>query len=561
MKEVLTFLVIFVGSVSLFLFGLKYMSESMQKVFGKNMRKLISLVSDNKWKNMGVGIVLTSVTQSTSAVTVTAMNFVHNGIYTLKQAFEILLGASIGNTFPIWIFAIIGFNFNLQVFSFLLLFIGFVLLVKKDIQIKTIGEVLIGFALMYLAFYFFLQIIDLLAIYKTHIFNEINNYGIAAYVMLLVIGSFFAVFIKSMSLMSVLTMILAYKGIISIEYSIVLILGENIGKTFSAIFATKTADKRAKQVAWFYSFINVFAAVWVMVILTKFIFFIDNTFVFIGLKAFNSNPENIPYAICLFLTIYNLANSLLISVFVNKIVSITNKSNKVDNKMDRNTIANIESGYLNTSELNFWMVKKEILKFSELTKEMFLTIPDLLSPREEETFKRLLRKLYEFEELNDKFEIDIAKLLIKLSNHELSHETQSLIRKMRRVALELEKLGDICLRMGQLIENKNTEKAYFTPEQREKITQLFAIVEESFDLMIKNLMKDNKEIDYVKAVKLAKSINLFHKNIKQESIEEINLGLYPAKSGFYYNKLTGACEKMGKTILCITAVLTGVEQE
>lgn len=533
----------------------------MQKVFGKNMRKLISLVNDNKWKNMGVGMVLTSVTQSTSAVTVTAMNFVHNGIYSLKQSFEVLLGAAIGNTFPIWIFALIGFNFNLQVFSFLLLFIGFVLLVKKDIQLRTIGEVVIGFALMYLSFYFFMQIIDALVLYKAHIFNDLNNYGIAAYVMLLVIGSFFAIFIKSMSLMSVLTMILAYKGLISIEYSIVLILGENIGKTFSAIFATKTVDRRAKQVAWFYSFINIFAAIWVLIILSKFIIFIDNTFVFLGLSAFSSNPENIPYVICLFLTFYNIANSLLISLFVNKIVVFANKSSKVDNKVDRNTIANVESGYLNTSELNFWMVKKEILKFSELTKNMFLTIPELLSPREEDTFKRLLRKLYEYEELNDKFEIDIAKLLIKLSNNELSYETQSLTRKMRRVVLELEKLGDICLRMGQLIENKNTEKAYFTPEQREKITQLFAIVEESYDLMIKNLMKDDKEIDYVKAVKLAKSINQFHKNTKQDSLEEINLGLYPAKSGFYYNKLTGACEKMGKTILCISAVLTGVEQE
>ena len=556
----LTIVVFFLGSISLFLFGLKYMSESLQKIFAKNIRSLVSQISNHKIKNIGIGALLASVTQSTSAVAVSTMNFVQNGLYSTKQAFEILLGASIGNTFPIWIYALIGFNINLPIFIALLIIIGFFLIVKKDIQIRNLGEIIIGFSLMFLSFYLFLLISNNFNINHKQFFNEIANYGIAANIMLIVIGGFIAIFIKSVSLMSILTMILAYKGILSLEYSLILILGENIGKTFTTFVAANKADKRVKQVAWFYFFMNIFAALWVFVILT---FFSENIYHFFGKIGFSNliiDVNKTPFAICLFITLYNLANSVFISFFTSKIAYYFNKSLKANEVEKSKKIDNIESGYFNTSEINFMVVKSEILKYSELTQQMFLIIPELLSPKEPEVFKEQLKKLYDLELLNDQFEVDIAKLLIKISKNEISYETQTLVSKMRRITIELEKLGDIALRVGQLIENKNIEKAYFTPEQREKINLLFNMINELFNLLNKNFKKEDMNVDYILAAKMVKNINQLQKNIKNESIEELNIGLYPAKSGFYYNKISNAYEKSGKTILNIFAILSGVEQ-
>lgn len=565
MSQTVFLLLSLVGALGLFLYGMKLMSDGVQKIFANYLRKILANISKNSIYGIVSGVIITAIIQSSSATVSLIVSFVNAGYISLTEAIAVIMGANIGTTSTAWIIAFFGIKYTVVSAVLPLFGIGLPILIfsKRD-NLKSSAEILIGISLLFLGLNFISLLIANISENKVFLdwFISIADYGLLGKLFFLLLGIFLSIVLQSSSASVALTLVLAYHGWINFEVGACIILGENVGKTLSLNITANAGNVFARRATFANTIINSIGVVWVFFLVSTFEYSINTFFTSLGFHSPATDVQNLAIALALFHTLFNLINTLLwlpfVKPLVNKLERIIVAKSKDEEKFH---LELMETGLLKTSELSLFEAQKEMVKFAEITQRMFNFIPELITETNTEKTKELYSRIHKYEEIIDRIEFEIANFLIKISQQDISKNGLKNARAMLRIVSNMEKIGDLCYQMSLNIERKAKDKAWFTPEQRHNLKLMFVVINKSFDLMIANLNSPIKKVDMDKVIELENKLNNLRDTIREQhflSIEE-NKEEYNIKSGLYYNGLYSALEKLGDHILNINEAITGIK--
>ena len=484
-----------IGSLALLMFGMKSMSEALQKMAGSQLRNVLQAMTTNRFTGMFTGAFVTAAVQSSTATTVMTVSFVNAGLLTLAQAISIIMGANIGTTFTAWIMSA-GFSFNITDFVWPAFFIGLLLIYSKNKRI--IGDFLFGISFLLLGLGTLKATgteMHLESIPAVMDFFQSFEDNYLSYFIFLIIGGVMTVCVQSSAAVMAITMTLCSTGVLPIYLGIALVMGENIGTTVTSNVAAMTANTQARRAAFAHMFFNIFGVIWVLCI---FRFFINMVCGMVGYNPTAPNPALLPFVLATFHTTFNILNTLILIWFIPQIEAFVCKviTGNKNQEEDEFRLKFISSGLLNTPELSILEAKKEISNFAMRCHRMFRLVNDLLTVTKDEEFNKLFSRIEKYENITDNMENEIANYLTKVSEGHLSDESKSRITRMMRQIDELESIGDSCYNLARTINRrrKNAKQEY-TPEQTEHINAMMVLVENAMENMDTNddlFSKNNK---------------------------------------------------------------------
>ncbi len=559
------FLTLF-GSLSLFLFGMKTMSEGIQKFAGDKMRSILAAMTSNRFAGVLTGFLLTTLVQSSSASTVMVVSFVNAGLMSLVQSIGVIMGANIGTTTTAWLISLLGFELNISALSIPLIGISFPLLLNSRERLNSLGQILLGFALLFMGLDFLRGAVPNLEtnpqMFKS--LQDLTDYGVYSTFLFLGLGTLLTIVLQSSSATMALTLVMCNYGWIGFEHGAAIVLGENIGTTITANLAALVGNVYAKRTALAHSVFNIIGIIWMLLLFRFFLDRIDFFMVHFGLGSPMVSPTRIPIGLSIFHTVFNITNTFLLIGFIRYMVLfvefILPSRGK---KFERPQLEYFSSGFLHMAELSVFQAKKEVRKYAELSHRMFNFIPALIIETDKKEFQNILEKVSKYEEITDRVEVEITTFLIKISRRQLSSHAAEELRRMRVVSSEIEKIGDVCFKMSTLMEEKKKEKVYFTPAQRSDLFEMFKLVNNAFDLMLENMQVSTHEVreNLHRANAYEKSINAFRDQARDAVIVDMEKDPTHVKSAFYFNKMITSCEKIGDTILNINEAIAGINIE
>ncbi|KAB1062853.1 Na/Pi cotransporter family protein [Salibacter halophilus] len=554
------------GALGLFVYGMKTMSEGIQRVAGPWIRHLLSDLTQSTAGGIANGFLTTVIVQSSSATTVMMVSFVNAGIMKLKQAINVIMGANIGTTSTAVLITLIGFSpFNVTIWGLPMLAIAFPLLFANSSTIRSLGEFFVGFGLFILGLVLikaniptineFPEIAELIASV------QINSFLL--FLIFVTIGALFTVVIQSSSASLVITLTLAANGFIDFEQAAAMVLGENIGTTVTANLAANIGNVHAKRAARAHSIFNVFGVVWMLL---AFPFFIDGIATFtnwvIGYSPLDVNPasEQYQYAVnwgvAFFHIAFNLANTFIFVWFTDIVVNLVVRLLPSQGKIDKEyTLEFIDRGPMGTPELSLLEAKKEMAKFGWLTEKMLNYFTELFNSKERKITDKRIRKLKKYENITDRIELEIADYLMKVSRGELTSQTSERVRSMLRISSELERIGDLFFQMTITMEKKIEDRIWFTPEQRSNIQEMLEMLREAFEVMNNNLKDDVTDENIARAKEIKRKIMQRKEEIRKSHFKSVELGDYNIHSGLVYNDLFNACEKITENVTNVTEAM------
>lgn len=554
------------GAVCLFLFGMKTMSQAIQKFSGEKMRAILGAMTTNRFAGVFTGLLITGIIQSSSATTVMVVSFANAGLLNLVQSIGVIMGANIGTTVTAWIVSLIGFELELGDMVIPFLGIGVPLLLLRKEKFQHIGEFIIGFSLLFLGLEFMQDSVPDLES-NPELFQRLDaltGFGFWSIIIFIGIGTLITLVVQSSSAAMALTMVMAANGWIGFEQAAAMSLGENIGTTITAVLASLMANVTAKRAALAHVFFNILGGLLILAVFSFYINQIDRFMIMAGIDSPFTNPASIPLALSAFHTSSNVLQTLVFIGFVKyfaKAVEFFIPSK--GKKSEQSHLEYFDSGFLQAAELSVLQAQKETKRFAELANRMFNFIPTMVTENKKEKFEEIRQRVNKYEEITDKVEEEITTFLIKVSNQNLSEHSSEELRRMRVVCSEIEKIGDVCFKMSSLLARKKDEKVYFTPIQRDKFAEMFKITNEAFEHMLISLEKGEAYAlqNMPKTIENEKRINAFRDSIGASVIDDIEKGVGNVKSVFYFNKLITSCEKIGDSILNISEAVAGVNVE
>ena len=555
-----------VGALCLFLFGMKTMSEGIQKLAGNKLRSILSAMTSNRFLGVFTGFTITTLVQSSSASTVMLVSFVNAGLVTLVESVGVLMGANIGTTTTAWLISFVGFKVNIAAMSIPIIGIAFPLLLMGKERMNFLGETLLGFALLFLGLQFLKESVpDLHANPEIFAFLEsMTGYGFYSTLLFLGLGTALTVILQSSSATMALTLVMCNYGWIGFEHGAAIVLGENIGTTITANIAALMGNIHAKRTALAHLFFNVFGVVWMLIVFNFAIDTISESMVSFGLASPLLEPEIVPFGLAIFHTAFNITNTLLLIGFVKHLVwfveHVLPSRGKADERMQ---LGYFQSGFLNMAEVSALQARKETKKFCELSHKMFNFVPELLAEKNNKNFQKSLERIKKYEEITDRVEVEITSFLANVMQNHVSSNVSEQLRRMRIICGEAERIGDYCHKMALVIEKQRDEGVKFSPNQLKELNTMFELVNQAFMLMLAFLDKGEHyaKMNIGHAVAIEKQINAFRDKVFTEVIEELEKDSQNVKSGFYFNKLITSCEKVGDTIININEALAGVNVE
>jgi len=542
-----------VGSLGLFLFGMKLMSESLQKVAGSRMRSILNAMTQNRFRGVLTGFMITTVIQSSSATTVMIVSFVNAGLLSLTGAIGVIMGANIGTTVTAWIISLLGFKISVSALSLPLIGIFLPLMFSKKGKRKSWGEFVLGFAILFMGLQFLKDSVPDVNT-NPEFFNflaQYTNAGYASIMLFVLIGTLLTVVIQSSSATMALTLVLCYNGVIPFELAAAMVLGENIGTTITANIAAIVANVSAKRAARAHFLFNVFGVAWILLLFHPFLsaidFFIQRSTgaSVYGDIANHAVQENVTIALSIFHTSFNIINTLILVGFANLIAKVATRMVPDKGSDEEFRLNYIASGYMSTSELSTLQAKKEIVFMAERVKKMFTLVPKLLIEKNEKTYNAHMRKVEIYEDITDRMEIEIAKYITKISESDLSIEGSKRVSAMLKIVDELESTADSCLHMAKVIDKKNEKKVWFTPEQRDDLNEMFALVDKALTIMVKNLSGDYHKIDIQEATEIENNINMLRDKLKKANAKAVKKEKINFSSGTYFTDIVSMSEKVG----------------
>lgn len=556
----------------MFLYGMNMMSSGLQKVAGEKLRRFLAAMTSNPFKRVMTGLGVTAVIQSSSATTVMVVGFVNAGLITLTQAVGVIMGANIGTTVTAWLISLLGFKMDISALSIPLMAVGFVCNMSKKMKWKNIGELIIGFALLFLGLSLMKDSVpDLRQTPEVLSFiADWTGMGFWSVLIFLGIGTVLTLVLQSSSATMALTLIMLSMGWLPFEMAAAMILGENIGTTITANIAASVANVQAKRAAMAHTLFNVFGVVWALALFKPFLSLVGWVITLLGypdptqiaFTAANANPENSTaalYGVSMLHTLFNVINTCILIWFTPLIVKAVEWIIKspANPEEDNFKLKYITAGPLGTAELATGQAMDEIIHFAEIMYKGFGYVKEAIAAPNADKFETYRAKLVKYEEISDKLEFDIATFLNSLPAENLSEETSAKVKSMYKIIGELESLGDAGETISRIISRRNAHNKTFNDDTIKKIDRLYELVDNAYKVMIDNLKKGKvDQMALNEAYDAEQEINNMRNNLREQEIadmEQLSTNTYQVSA--YYLDVIAQLEQMGDYMINISESL------
>ena len=538
------------------------MSEGIQKVAGTKMRQILSAMTSNRVKGVFTGFAITSLVQSSSATTVLVVSFVNAGLLSLVESIGVIMGANIGTTITAWLISIIGFKVKIAAYAMPIIAFGFPMLFFSRSKVKSWGEVLIGFALLFLGLTFLKDSVpDLKS--NPEILAFLSNYTDLGFLSVLIfvgIGTLLTVIVQSSSAAMALTLVMANNGWIPFELAASMVLGENIGTTITANLAAIIGNVHAKRAAAAHFVFNIFGVLWIILLMPLFLNAIDAYMLSSTGSSPYTNAEDIPIGLSIFHTTFNIINTLILVNFVGFIAKVVTKmvASKGDDEEFR--LEYIGTGMMDTAELSLEEATKETAKFGEITSKMSGFLRELLGANKEKKQTKLLAKIRKYEEITDRMEEEISTYLKRVSQGQLSIEASLRVASLMSVINDLERTADIIFQMSKDLSRKIEAEVELSEDQVKGILQMLDHIDSAFLIMNKNLNSDFRSVTINEAFDHEDAINSHRNKLRKQHLKRMEKSSYDLKAGTIYRDLFYAGEKVGDHIMNVTEAITGEKE-
>ena len=563
MEFVITLLTL-VGALGFFIYGMKVMSDGIQKAAGSKLRGILKSMTSNRFLGISTGFLITALLQSSSATTVMIVSFVNAGLLTLVESIGVIMGANVGTTITAWLISLLGFKVKISAIALPIIAIGFPMMFSSKSSIKSWAEVLIGFALLFMGLDELKHAVPNLK-ENPEFLGFLASYadmGVFSTLLFIGVGTILTLVVQSSSAAMALTLVMCYEGYIPFELAAAMVLGENIGTTITANLAAMVGNVHAKRAARAHLIFNVFGVVWMLFAFQIFIANIDTYMINnMGLSPLNfdmENPVAIPLGLSIFHTTFNILNMLFLVGFVPLISRIVIKMQPSKGEMDEEFhLEHIGTGPMQTAELSVLEANKEVAKFGNITTRLFDMIPELLKETDIKKFNSLMARIRKYEDITDRMEVEIADYLAKASQGEMSDSASIKVRSMISIINDMERIGDICYQLSITIERKREQKAYFTPELRTSLEVMISEVQKAMVIMNKNLNSSYSQVLIADADEAELAINKMRNQLRKKYLQNIEKGEGKIQTGMIYNNLIHSLEKVGDHVFNISEAITG----
>ena len=547
-----------IGCLALLMFGMKTMSEGLQKLTGGHLRAVLGTMTKHRLGGLLTGTFVTAAVQSSTATTVMTVSFVNAGLLTLLQAIPVIMGANIGTTVTAWIMSVFGFQFNMSSFVWPFFGLGIVLSYVRKNSVKSFGEFVFGFAFMFLGLTTLRE--NAVAMDLSHnqavidFFSSTGGWGIFSTLLFLLLGGILTMCVQSSAAIMAITLILCSSGVLPIYQGIALVMGENIGTTVTSNLAALSASTQARRAALAHMLFNVFGVVWVLIIFHPFVNMVchvvgfDPNFVPQTEEEIAHASVRVTYALSGFHTAFNICNVLILIWFIKPMEKLICKIIREKVDPEDFSIKFISGGLMSTAELSLFEARKEINLFAERTLKMFRFVPELAKLKDEGEFAKLFARIEKYEGISDKLEMEIGEYLNKVSEGRLSPESKTKLQCMLKEISEIESIGDACYNMARVLNRKFRCGEDYTEEQYHRIDSMIELCDRAMLQMID--VVENKPEANPKAVRALESeINDYRKMLKELNVNDLNAQRYSYQMGVHYMDLINDCEKLGDYVV------------
>ncbi|HIY49831.1 MAG TPA: Na/Pi cotransporter family protein [Candidatus Barnesiella excrementavium] len=583
-----------IGSVGLFLYGMKVMSEGLQKVAGDRLRNILAVMTKNRFSGMFTGILVTALIQSSSASTVMVVSFVNAGLMTLGQSMAVIMGANVGTTVTAWIISIFGFKVNITLFALPLIGLGTPLLFSRNSTRKSWGEFLIGFSFLFMGLdYLNHSVPDLKS--NPEIFEFLTSYTQMGFLSILIfcaVGAIVTMIVQASSATLAISLIMCSKGWITFDIAAALILGSNIGTTITPLLASISANVSAKRAAMGHLLFNVLGSIWTLILYYPFIRFIVWICTSLGvgnpndLMAFVSaneqtNPSlinalnnggtlhtpdfeqqkahfeamqfSVSFGLSMFHTVFNVINVTIMIWFTGLYEKIVTRLVRVKDKKGEEEfqLKFISRGMLSASELNLPQAHQEIAVYAERVQRMFGMVEDLLHEKEgSEAYMKLYNRIEKYEQICDRMELEIAGFLNLVVGGRLSFDGKMRVNSMLSIVTEIESIGDCCYNLARTLQRKQDSHIVFNDEIIGNIDAMFKLNAEALNNMVLLLSSNEPTMSEIMiSYNKECEINNFRNQLRKSNIENINNKHYEYQAGIYYMDMIAECERLGDYVV------------
>ena len=537
-----------VGSLALFLYGMKTMSEGLEKFAGDRLRSILSAMTKNRVMGVLTGILITALIQSSSATTVMVVSFVNAGLMTLAQSIGVIMGANIGTTVTAWIISAVGFKVNIAAFAIPLLAIGMPLIFSGKGNRKSIGEFIFGFSFLFMGLSFLQEVAtamnigDMVAGMLAHVPQD----SFLTIILFVIVGAIVTMIVQASAATMAITLMLFGMNIpgFGFEQAAALAMGQNIGTTITAFMASLTANTQARRAALAHMFFNVFGVVVFLIVFYPAChavsWFVENVM----------GGGNDLFKLSAFHTAFNIINTLLLIGFVRQIEALVCKVLPMKAQDEDYRLKFISGGLLSTAELSIIEAQKEIHSFAERCQRMFGFVPELLQLQDEVKFNKLFSRIEKYENITDSMEMEIASYLSKVSKGRLSDASKSQIQKMLRQITELESIGDSVYNLGRTLNRHRMHcQEAFTAEQTQHMLTMMQLVDDALTEMLKQIDQPTTKKGTKTSINIEHEINNYRTQLKNQNLNDVNSGLYDYQLGVFYVDFISECEKLGDYVM------------
>ena len=545
------------GSLALLIYGMKMMSDALQKMAGSQLRHILAKMTTSRLTGMLTGTMVTCAVQSSSATTVMTVSFVSAGLLTLSQAISVIMGANIGTTLTAWIMSL-GYNVDLTNVVYPAFFVGMILIYRK--RHADVGDFLFGIAFL------FMSLVMLSTAGKemdlehnedvVSFFASFDTGSLSSIFVFLAIGTLITGIVQSSAAVMALTIMLCSTGVLPIYLGIALVMGENIGTTATANLAALGANTQARRAALAHLLFNVFGVIWVLCVFYP---FVDMVCGFVGYDPSRAGQtERLPVVLAMFHTCFNVTNTAVLIGLIpqmERIVKWVIKDKPQAKSIIR--LQYINNGLMATPEISVLQAQKEIIHFAERMQRMFGMTRALLDEKDRKEFDQQFERIEKYEDIADNMELEIAKYLEEVSNDRLSDETKGRIRDMLRQIGELESIGDACYKMARTIQHYRDGKEDFTAQQYDHLHEMLRLVNEAITQMMVVVCGRREDLSIDTSLEIEADINALRDQLKTDSIRQaVGQDLSYALCSFY-NDIIAECEKLGDYVMNVVEARLG----
>ncbi len=542
-----------IGALGMFLYGMNLMSSGLQKAAGDGLRRFISSITSNPLKGVATGLGVTAVIQSSSATTVMVVSFVNAGILTLTQAIGVIMGANIGTTFTAWIISLFGFKADISILAVPLMAVGFIMSISKKGKWRDIGEIVVGFSLLFLGLSFMKNSVpDLESSPQILSFiSSWSGHGILSVLLFVLVGTVLTLILQSSSATVALTLIILNMGWIQFDMAAAMVLGENIGTTITANIAAAVGNVNAKRAALAHTVFNVFGVIWAVALFPYFTKLIELIINALGMGGSDETPL---YSISMLHTVFNLINTLILIWFIpliEKLVRAIIKDKPSADAIDK--LVYINAGLIATPELAITEAEKEVCHFGKIMRKGLGYVKEAVAASDSESaYEPWREKLVKYEEISDRIEYEVVSFLGKINRESLSESSELKIKSTYRIVGELESLGDSGEAISRQLSRAISRGQKLSEDHKKKVYEMIELVSRAYDAMIYNLENGDTITNIDNALNAEIDINNKRDELRDQEMHQIESSGNDYFESVVYIDLLENLEKMGDFIINIS---------